>query len=257
MGNLMYGSPRFGFVFTVAAVLLFTTACSNTPDVSGSLYWKPPFAPIQLGVDTHGNISANVSSSQLITPVGTFSVGATAETQGGPPPIPENHVRLRFRDRDKGVDVIRDVAVGDVPYEIYLKGEARLTVSNEEVVVDISEASCVQIIRAGNTEDLGCDASGSGMVIDNEGTGLKGISIGSRVTVTSVELNIRTAPGTDASVITKVKRGTRLEVVDGPASVPTTSDDGRPMFRIWWKVSGWDNGERLGWSSSRYLEPAP
>lgn len=255
MGNLVYSMPRLGAVFIAAIVLLLTTACDSPPDMTTTVYWAPPFIPIRLGVNTNGDFSANFSSSQLITPVGTFSIGATVGNEDGPPPIPDKHLRLRFRDPTRGIDDIRDVAVGDVPYQIYLKGEALLTVTNNEVVIDISEASCVQIIKAGNTEDLGCDASENGETTD--GTGLKDISIGSRVKVKTVTMNIRTAPGMDASIITSVMKGRELEVVDGPASVTTTSDSGRPVQRTWWKVRGWDDKGRLGWSSGQNMEPIP
>lgn len=87
--------------------------------------------------------------------------------------------------------------------------------------------------------------------------GPKGIYVGASVRVTTVQLNIRPGPGPDGTPMGKVRQGEHLRVVSGPVWVPTTSDDGQPMQRDWWQVTGWDASGSVGWCSSRYLDVAP
>jgi len=57
-------------------------------------------------------------------------------------------------------------------------------------------------------------------------------------------LNVRQAPGTDAAIVTKVKPGTRLEVLDGPRIASGYT---------WWRVRLPDG--TIGWAAENWLRP--
>jgi serine/threonine protein kinase len=72
------------------------------------------------------------------------------------------------------------------------------------------------------------------------------ISIGAEVMVVTdgSRLNVRSAPRTDAEIVTKVEPGTRLEVLDGPHAAGGYT---------WWRVELPDG--TIGWAAEDWLRP--
>ncbi|HEV2074405.1 MAG TPA: SH3 domain-containing protein [Thermomicrobiales bacterium] len=64
--------------------------------------------------------------------------------------------------------------------------------------------------------------------------------------MTSSSLNLRTAPGTNSSIIRTYSGGTTATVLAGPQSATGYQ---------WYKVEVWDDG-RIGWFAGEYLETA-
>lgn len=64
---------RLMFVALVIAILSGCTAYEPAVGISAS--YKPPMLPVKLIIDTKGNVTIKGEAS-LVTPIGTFSIGA-------------------------------------------------------------------------------------------------------------------------------------------------------------------------------------
>jgi hypothetical protein len=135
------GWPKSAVRAVILAIpLLVCISCAGV-SVGADIGYSPPFLPIKITVDTHGDISIH-GSANIVTPIGTFSVGMNV-TKGMQSQPGETLLIIRHRENGSTVDTV--YAVQDQQIAVVMNGRVALTVTNGRVFVDASKAQVLSI----------------------------------------------------------------------------------------------------------------
>jgi hypothetical protein len=86
-------------LLVLALLLGATSACGSSP--TGKVTYRPPFSPIEISVNTDGKVAISVGS-ELVTPIGTFGVGADIDEP------PSDETLLMINHRGSGGQIVQD-----------------------------------------------------------------------------------------------------------------------------------------------------
>jgi hypothetical protein len=113
----------------ILLIVMICAACSG--NLKPGLTYQPDFLPVNFDVTTSGvSISGDRS---LVTPIGTFSIGASYEL------LPRNDsIYVILRNRRTGYDRIFAVRSGPDQFSAIVNGTTKVSVSNGEVVIDVT-----------------------------------------------------------------------------------------------------------------------
>lgn len=124
----------------LSTAFLCSSCASNTP-VTADIGYSPPFLPVTLTVDTSGHIALHGDLS-IVTPVGTFSIGANVSSSMESVP---GGTLLIIRHREDG-------KLSDTVYTIHRQkivvvtnGKTIITVTNSRVFIDASKGRVMHI----------------------------------------------------------------------------------------------------------------
>jgi hypothetical protein len=142
----------------VVAVLLVMVIGSASTRAStkadGGVGYKPPILPVKLSMDSNGKISIS-GDKELVTPIGTFSIGATYS-------LPHNEsgtIYVVLRNRRLGDDFIYEVRTGEGEFNAVVNGRTVIHVKDDRVTIDVTDAA-VETIQFRGAEP----------VVDEEGS---------------------------------------------------------------------------------------
>jgi hypothetical protein len=146
----------------LAVLTLFAgTAVPAPPSAAasdGEVGYQPPVLPVEFVVNGDGiEISGK---KELVTPIGTFSIGAKYQ-------LPHNardtiYVILRDQHaRPSGVDHIYEVRIGEDEFQAVVDGHTVIAVKDDRVTIDVTDATVERIEFHGvpPTVDEGTSAS--------------------------------------------------------------------------------------------------
>ena len=137
------------FIYLIT-VLTFAIVCSGCgASVNEEFGYTPPFLPVTLTVDTHGNIAIHGNVS-IVTPVGTFSaVTNISEVMAHSP----DGTLLIIRHKNNGTIVDTVFTVQSQEIVAVVDGRVVLTVTNGRIFVDASKATVLSIqVRSSATQ---------------------------------------------------------------------------------------------------------
>jgi hypothetical protein len=119
-------------------LLLLCAACASGD--GGSVSWSPDgLLPVKLTLGVNGyQLSGNVS---LATDMGEFSVGAHYNLA----PPSKSQIYVVLEDRKTGFDQIFAVDTGGNDFTAVLNGTTVVTVTNDEVTIDVTSGTIKQI----------------------------------------------------------------------------------------------------------------
>ena len=122
--------PWYLAFIPLALTSIICTACGS--NVQPVLSYKPIILPVELSVSPSG-ITIGGSSS-LVTPIGTFSIGAHYLLS----PPNNQSIYVILRNRHTGYDHIFEVHSGTDQLTAVVNGVTSINVSNDQVVVDVT-----------------------------------------------------------------------------------------------------------------------
>lgn len=118
----------------VAAVAVLPVSCGTNPDAQ--VGYKPPILPVKFVLSSSGvTISGDRS---LVTPMGTFSVGAKYSLS----PSKSDSVYVIIRDKDQGetgFDQIYEVKSGQGEFTAVVNGTTTIQVRDRQVLIDVTD----------------------------------------------------------------------------------------------------------------------
>jgi hypothetical protein len=117
-----------GLILTLALLAL----CSGCGSIQPQVSFKPIFLPVQLNVSSSG-VSVQGDTS-LATPVGTISIGAEDDLASPP----DGTLYVILRDHRTGTDRVWDIRTGNEQFTAVVNGTTSITVTNSEVVIDVT-----------------------------------------------------------------------------------------------------------------------
>jgi len=177
--------------------------------------YKPPILPVKLVIDP-SEVSIEGDAS-IVTPIGTFSVGANV------PLVKSDEIVVILRDRNRGTDQVYSVRSGR-SVSVLTNGRTEITIGSDGVVlVDITEG------RVQTVEIREPDARG-----DHEGytaVPIPAPTAESRDRSVPSEKTIPPSPA-NRSVSTCIKRRLRVENISSPLSEVrgrVVTADGQPI----------------------------
>jgi hypothetical protein len=145
------------------AVLILAAVCSgcqNGVSANGDIGYTPPFLPVTLTVDIHGNIAIHGNAS-IVTPIGTFS--AEANISEVLPSAPDGTL-LIIRHKKGGVIVDTVYTVQSQEIVAVVNGRVVLTVTNGRVFVDASKAQVLSVqVRSSATQSPSPQPTATGL----------------------------------------------------------------------------------------------
>lgn len=121
----------------VLPLVMLCVACGG--NVEPELNYKPPFLPVQLSIGKSG-ISVE-GDSQLVTPIGSFSIGARYDL----PSANSNSIYVILRNRRTGYDHIFEIRTGTEQFTAVVNGTTSISVSNSQVIIDVSDGKINKI----------------------------------------------------------------------------------------------------------------
>ena len=102
-----------------------------------SVGYQPPVVPVRVVVHDDGNITVE-GSSEFITPVGTFSIGAEYSLKGG-----ENDLYLVLRDQNRQKDQVFKVRRDKLVMSI--EGNIQFQAVANRIIIDVTNAKVHEI----------------------------------------------------------------------------------------------------------------
>lgn len=133
-------SPRLkqGLLAAVLVVILtfLNTACGGS--VRPGLNYQPVFLPVHLSVSSSG--VAIGGDTSLVTPIGTFSIGASYLL-----PRQNDGIYVILRNRKTGYDHIFDVRTGGDHLTAVINGRSIISVSGGQVLIDVTSGRIKKI----------------------------------------------------------------------------------------------------------------
>lgn len=132
--SLRRGLPRLAAIALMVAVC---AGCGSQSETVGS--YKPEFLPVALSISQSG-ISIEGTQS-IVTPIGTFSIGALYEL----PPRDPSSIYVTLRDRRTGFDRIFEVRTGADQFMAVVNGTTGISIANGQVLIDITDGSIKQV----------------------------------------------------------------------------------------------------------------
>jgi hypothetical protein len=120
----------------ILLLVMICAACSG--NLKPGLTYQPDFLPVNFNVTASGvSIGGNRS---LVTPIGTFSIGASYEL------LPRNDsIYVILRNRRAGYDRIFAVRSGSDQFSAIVNGTTKVSVSNGQVIIDVTAGKIKKI----------------------------------------------------------------------------------------------------------------
>lgn len=224
-------------VVFIIVLILPALACgggSSVGEIEPHIGYIPPFLPIQFVYSTSRGLELS-GDVNFVTPIGVFTTGATI-------PLSEQSTSkdlvLILRNREAGQDDVY-LITGGKNARIVVDGRTVIDVGLSEVVVDVTDASLVEISAPERV-----DVVYNGNSVSCEDAPPSNLWIGIHASVNVHEVNVRAQPVVpeiwDENIITSLGEGTQVSVIGGPAC----SHSG-----YWWQIST-GNGVQ-GWTRER------
>jgi hypothetical protein len=141
MSGMGTGCARWGSLLAGFAFLAGVAGCGA--GAGGDVGYKPPLVPVKFSVDSQGKPSVS-GSKELVTPVGTFSIGAKYSLDS----IRSDAVRVVIQNKkigDTGSRYIYDVTTGDGEFTAVVNGKTTIQVSDRRVLIDVTEGTIESI----------------------------------------------------------------------------------------------------------------
>jgi hypothetical protein len=129
--------PRCRLLTVIALIATLCAGCSSQPETVAS--FKPEFLPVALSVNPSG-ISIEGTQS-IVTPIGTFSIGALYEL----PPRNPSSIYVTLRDRRTRFDQVFEVRTGADQFMAVVNGTTGISIANGQVLIDITDGSIKQV----------------------------------------------------------------------------------------------------------------
>jgi len=132
--------------YFLLVTLLLSVFSLTVTGCSLSASYKPPYLPVKLVLDSDGNVSI-VGEVSIVTFVGEFSIGAEYVLNDDP-----ESIMVIIRNREKGtygVDTIYRVKTNGGKFVAVLDGNTIVQVENNQVLIDVSDATVRSIQFAG------------------------------------------------------------------------------------------------------------
>lgn len=126
--------------FCLALVFLITIVCAacseNNPGIG--VTYKPEFLPVHLSLNSSG-VSIGGDSS-LVTPIGTFSIGASYQL------LPSyNGIYVILRNRKTGFDQIFELRNAGDQFSAVVNGITTIDVSNGQILIDVTAGNIKEV----------------------------------------------------------------------------------------------------------------
>jgi hypothetical protein len=118
-----------------------TAGCAAKP--ATEVGYQPPLLPVRFTIDSAGKPTVS-GSKELVTPVGTFSIGAKYSLN----PIQRDAIRVIIEnkmDGDSGSHRIYDVITGEEDFTAVVNGRTTIHVSDRQVLIDVTEGTIERI----------------------------------------------------------------------------------------------------------------
>jgi hypothetical protein len=120
-------------------VLTLVALCSGCGSIQPEASFKPLFLPVELNVSSSG-ISVQGDAS-LVTPVGTISIGAEDDLASPP----SGTIYVILRDHWTSTDHVWDIRTGNEQFTAVVNGTTSITVTNSEVVIDVTNGHIKEV----------------------------------------------------------------------------------------------------------------
>lgn len=145
-------------------ILLFFSGCAGV-DPTTTIGYKPPFLPVELDIDSNGQISI-AGSASIVTAVGTFSL---TEDIAAKQQTTDTALLVIIRHKQNGsvVDSVYSIQTQQDEVAIVTNGKTTIDVTQHKVFIDASKGNIQSITVKDNSQDKVSNPFGGKLALDD------------------------------------------------------------------------------------------
>jgi hypothetical protein len=140
-------------ILVVVALAFAVSACGGNAEPQ--IKYEPPLLPVRLVVAAD-EIAVEGDSPDLVTPIGTFSIGAKYELEA----VQNDQIYIVLRDRNRGrsgSDDIFRLTTGEDVFNVVVDGTTEIEVKDRRVLIDITDGT-IKVIAFKRAQASGAEA---------------------------------------------------------------------------------------------------